>query len=134
MSSVITSSFSNTNATQVTLGNTAVDLRSAKVTDIIAKQQTEVTKVEEQPADQVTPKQLGDAVERINQFVNAEMRTLNFSVDENSGKAVVKVIDFETKDVIRQIPGDEVLRMASAIKRLQDDLGSATGLLIDSKV
>ncbi|MBU1439211.1 MAG: flagellar protein FlaG [Gammaproteobacteria bacterium] len=134
MSSVITSSFSNTNATQVTLGNAAVDLRSAKVTDIIAKQQTEVTKVEEQPADQVTPKQLGDAVERINQFVNAEMRTLNFSVDENSGKAVVKVIDFETKDVIRQIPGDEVLRMASAIKRLQEDLGSATGLLIDSKV
>ena len=134
MSSVNTSSFSNTNATQVTLGNTAVDLRSAKVTDIIAKQQTEVTKVEEQPIEQVTPKQLGDAVERINQFVNAEMRTLNFSVDENSGKAVVKVIDFETKDVIRQIPGDEVLRMASAIKRLQDDLGSATGLLIDSKV
>lgn len=134
MSSVITSSFSNTNATQVTLGNIAVDLRSAKVTDIIAKQQTEVTKVEEKPADQVAPKQLGDAVERINQFVNAEMRTLNFSVDENSGKAVVKVIDFETKDVIRQIPGDEVLRMASAIKRLQDDLGSATGLLIDSKV
>ncbi|MBU1309953.1 MAG: flagellar protein FlaG, partial [Gammaproteobacteria bacterium] len=122
------------NATQVTQSNTIVDLRSTKATDIIAKQQTDVSKVEEQPTELVTPKQLGDAVERINQFVNAEMRTLKFSVDENSGKAVVKVIDFETKDVIRQIPGDEVLRMASAIKRLQDDLGSATGLLIDSKV
>lgn len=81
-----------------------------------------------------TAAELGDAVESINQFVNAQMRTLNFSVDENSGKAVVKVIDFETKDVIRQIPGEEVLKMASAIKKLQDDLGSATGLLIDSKV
>jgi len=78
--------------------------------------------------------ELGEAVESINQFVNAQMRTLNFSVDENSGKAVVKVIDFETKDVIRQIPGEEVLKMASAIKKLQDDLGSATGLLINSKV
>jgi len=134
MSSVITGSFSNTNAISMTQGNTAVDLRNSKVTDIIAKQQSEADQAEEQPAEQVTPKQLGEAVERINQFVNAEMRTLNFSVDENSGKAVVKVIDFETKDVIRQIPGDEVLRMASAIKRLQEDLGSATGLLIDSKV
>lgn len=85
-----------------------------------------------QPAP--TAAELGDAVESINQFVNAQMRTLNFSVDENSGKAVVKVIDFETKDVIRQIPGEEVLKMASAIKKLQDDLGSATGLLINSKV
>lgn len=64
----------------------------------------------------ITAEQLGTAVESINQFVNAQMRTLNFSVDETSGKAVVKVIDFETKDVIRQIPGEEVLKMASAIK------------------
>jgi flagellar protein FlaG len=82
----------------------------------------------------ITAEQLGTAVESINQFVNAQMRTLNFSVDETSGKAVVKVIDFETKDVIRQIPGEEVLKMASAIKRLQDDLGSATGLLINNQV
>jgi len=81
-----------------------------------------------------TGAELGEAVESINQFVNAQMRTLNFSVDENSGKPVVKVVDFDTKDVIRQIPGEEVLKMASAIKRLQDDLGSATGLLINSKV
>ncbi len=78
--------------------------------------------------------ELGSAVESINQFVSAQMRTLNFSVDESSGKAVVKVIDFETKDVIRQIPGEEVLKMASAIKRLQDDLGSAMGLLINKQV
>lgn len=78
--------------------------------------------------------ELGFAVESINQFVSAQMRTLNFSVDESSGKAVVKVIDFETKDVIRQIPGEEVLKMASAIKRLQEDLGSAMGLLINNQV
>ncbi|MDZ7869455.1 MAG: flagellar protein FlaG [Rheinheimera sp.] len=89
-----------------------------------------VTKTQSAPS----AAELGEAVESINQFVNAQMRTLNFSVDENSGKAVVKVIDFETKDVIRQIPGEEVLKMASAIKKLQDDLGSATGLLINSKV
>jgi flagellar protein FlaG len=87
-------------------------------------------------ADSVTPsrEELGTAVDSINQFVSAQMRTLNFSVDENSGKAVVKVIDFETKDVIRQIPGEEVLKMASAIKRLQDDLGPTIGLLVNRQV
>lgn len=104
------------------------------------RQSQEATKLPVEDAAQTkaqpapTAAELGDAVESINQFVNAQMRTLNFSVDENSGKAVVKVIDFETKDVIRQIPGEEVLKMASAIKKLQDDLGSATGLLINSKV
>jgi len=77
---------------------------------------------------------LGAAVDSINQFVNAQGRTLNFSVDEESGKPVVKVIDFESKDVIRQIPSEEVLDMARAIKRLQGEVGSATGLLIDKKV
>lgn len=99
----------------------------------VVKQQSEDT-VNAKAPQAPTAAELGDAVESINQFVNAQMRTLNFSVDENSGKAVVKVIDFETKDVIRQIPGEEVLKMASAIKKLQDDLGSATGLLINSKV
>jgi len=100
--------------------------------DPAALQSEDAAVTKAQPAP--TAAELGGAVESINQFVNAQMRTLNFSVDENSGKAVVKVIDFETKDVIRQIPGEEVLKMASAIKKLQDDLGSATGLLINSKV
>jgi flagellar protein FlaG len=99
-------------------------------TDVVAAKAEAKAKAETAP----TGAELGEAVESINQFVNAQMRTLNFSVDENSGKPVVKVVDFDTKDVIRQIPGEEVLKMASAIKRLQEDLGSATGLLINSKV
>lgn len=134
MSSVIAGSFSNANTTQKMQGNTAVDLRNAQVTDIIAQPSPNSDVAEPEVKTPVSAEQLGEAVKSINEFVSAEMRTLNFSIDENSGKAVVKVIDFETKDVIRQIPGDEVLRMASAIKRLQEDLGSATGLLIDNKV
>ena len=134
MSSVIAGSFSNANTTQKMQGNTAVDLRNAQVTDINAQPPLDKQQAEPEVKAPVSAEQLGEAVKSINEFVSAEMRTLNFSIDENSGKAVVKVIDFETKDVIRQIPGDEVLRMASAIKRLQEDLGSATGLLIDNKV
>lgn len=116
----------------VAVGDKEVRTANRELQNVV-KQQTENTVTAKAP-QAPTAAELGDAVESINQFVNAQMRTLNFSVDENSGKSVVKVIDFETKDVIRQIPGEEVLKMASAIKKLQDDLGSATGLLINSKV
>jgi flagellar protein FlaG len=39
-------------------------------------------------------------------------------VDEDLGRIVVKVMDHETKEVIRQIPADEVLQLA---KRLKED-------------
>jgi flagellar protein FlaG len=39
-------------------------------------------------------------------------RALLFSVDKGSGTVVVKIIDTESKQVIRQIPTEEALRMA----------------------
>ena len=43
------------------------------------------------------------------QFVNRE---LQFSVDEDSGYTVIKVMDAKTQKVIRQIPGEEALKFA----------------------
>ncbi|MBU1191900.1 MAG: flagellar protein FlaG [Gammaproteobacteria bacterium] len=53
------------------------------------------------------------AVNQMNQFVQTLNRDLQFSVDEDSGRTVVKVLDTETKEVIRQIPSEELLRMAT---------------------
>lgn len=114
--------------------NVVVDLSKVKAsseavrTKDMAKAESNVT------TDAMNADELGKAVEDVNQFVNSQGRTLNFSVDEESGKPVVKVIDFETKEVIRQIPSEEVLTMAKAIKRLQEDLGSATGLMFDKTI
>jgi flagellar protein FlaG len=114
--------------------NVAVDLSKVKAsseavrTKDMAKAESNVT------TEAMSTDELGKAVEDVNQFVNSQGRTLNFSVDEESGKPVVKVIDFETKEVIRQIPSEEVLTMAKAIKRLQEDLGSATGLMFDKTI
>lgn len=53
------------------------------------------------------------AVNQMNQYVQTLNRDLQFSVDEDSGRTVVKVLDTETKEVIRQIPSEELLRMAT---------------------
>ena len=66
------------------------------------------------------------AVEKIQEFVSSTASDIKFSIDEQSGQTVVKVVDRETQDVIRQIPSQEMLDLAQALDKLQ-------GLLIKQK-
>jgi flagellar protein FlaG len=70
------------------------------------------------PVDQVE-----SAVSQISDFVQNFQRDLVFSVDEDSERLVVKVIDSETQEVIRQIPSEEMLRIAK-------NLDSADSLIL----
>ncbi len=51
---------------------------------------------------------------------------LEFSIDEESHRTVVKVVDQQTKELIRQMPSVEALEIAKALDRVQ-------GLLINQK-
>ncbi|MFJ5300335.1 flagellar protein FlaG [Pseudomonas sp. NPDC088368] len=67
------------------------------------------------------------AVDQIEKFVQSVRRNLEFSIDEASGKVVVKVIASETGEVVRQLPSAEALKIA-------DSLQNAHSLLFDAKV
>jgi flagellar protein FlaG len=51
-------------------------------------------------------------VSQISDFVQNFQRDLVFSIDKDSERLVVKVVDSETQEVIRQIPSEEMLRIA----------------------
>jgi len=55
------------------------------------------------------------AAEDIQKFFQSVKRNLEFSVDESSGKVVVKVIASTSGEVIRQIPNEEVLKLAGSL-------------------
>jgi flagellar protein FlaG len=55
------------------------------------------------------------AVQEIEKFVQSVKRNLEFSIDEASGQVVVKVIASESGEVVRQIPNEEVLRLANSL-------------------
>jgi flagellar protein FlaG len=63
-------------------------------------------------SDQAGENKVKEAVGNLNDFVQKLSRTLQFSVDEESGRTVIKVVDSETKQIIRQIPPEEVLALA----------------------
>ncbi|KFE57812.1 flagellar protein FlaG [Pseudomonas syringae] len=55
------------------------------------------------------------AAEDIQKFFQSVKRNLEFSTDESSGKLVVKVIASDSGVVIRQIPNEEVLKLAESL-------------------
>ena len=72
------------------------------------------------PAENYKTQNIDDAVQDINEHIQAAHRELLFSVDEDSGRTVIKVMDMNTKEVIRQIPNEEALKFARMIEEGAD--------------
>jgi flagellar protein FlaG len=64
---------------------------------------------------------LKKAVDDLNDFIQNTHRDLQFSIDQDSGATVVKVIDSKTEKVIRQIPNEETLRLARSLSEDKQD-------------
>lgn len=69
--------------------------------------------------------QIEDAVASIQEFVQSVQRSINFSVEDGSGRVVVKVTDAESGSVIRQIPSEEALRLAENLSEVRSLLFEA---------
>ncbi len=88
---------------------------------------TSVADVEVQSkGNEADPGKLKTAVQEIEKFVQSVKRNLEFSIDETSGKVVVKVIASDSGEVVRQIPNEEVLKLANS-------LNDASSLLFSAK-
>ena len=70
--------------------------------------------------------QLETATKRVAEYVKPFNSGLQFSVDDDTKQVVVKVVDIQTKEVIRQIPSEEMMAMSKALDSLQ-------GLLLRQK-
>ncbi len=69
-----------------------------------------------------------------NASIQATKHQLQFSLDDASGKTIIKVIDSATDKVIRQFPPEQVVAVARAIKAsLSEDGGEPLGVLLEAK-
>lgn len=59
---------------------------------------------------------LQEAMDQMNDLMMGGNRSLNFSVDDNNGDVVVKVVDTQTDEVVRQIPTEETQRFAQYLE------------------
>ncbi|MCK7544826.1 flagellar protein FlaG [Marinobacter bryozoorum] len=83
-----------------------------------AEQSSEPSKAERlQARSENQREQLGEAVTQLNDFVQNVQRDLQFEVDNDAGQTIVKVVDQETKEVIRQIPDEVAMRLAENLQQ-----------------
>lgn len=66
-----------------------------------------------------TQEQVREAVANINKSLQSLSQDLVFSVDSDSQRTIVKVVDQKTKEVIRQIPTPEALEISKALDTVQ---------------
>ena len=74
-------------------------------------------------------KALAAAVDQLNASIQTLNRNLEFSIDKNSGNVLVKVVDSQTNEVIRQIPSEQALEMAQSLKDYEHEHDRHIGLL-----
>ena len=67
----------------------------------------------------VDPSALQQLAEQLSKTIGMTGQQVQFSVDNDTGKTVLRVTDAESGALLRQIPGDEALSMARILDRMQ---------------
>ena len=106
-----------------------------KITDVTAEMELKTQRaksradvpapVADKPAEPVrqTPaappvevRKIESVTRQIDSFLRSMNRSLQFRLDESTGRMIVSITDSETGEVIRQVPGDEALRIAQNLE------------------
>jgi len=98
-----------------------------------AKAEEDAGSVQAVPKEKQQQK-LSQAMETVSQFASVQNLKLQFTSEEHNGVFVVKVLDQESKKVIRQIPSQEFLKVAEKIQDILETTDQVKGLLFESKV
>ncbi|MCU4121072.1 flagellar protein FlaG [Variovorax sp. N23] len=75
--------------------------------------------------EEATPVQVESAVRAVNAALEIRSIGIQFEIDKDTDKVIVKVVDRNTGEVIRQVPNEEVVRIAKV-------MGEMSGLLVDN--
>jgi flagellar protein FlaG len=73
-----------------------------------------------------TAKDLTALTRQVAQVLQVDSQNVQFSMDDSTGKVLVKVVDAKTKLVLRQIPSEEMVEIAKS-------LDAVRGLLINAQ-
>jgi len=82
------------------------------------------------PPGAMSGAEVQQAVSNLANYVQSLRRDLQFSVDERSGKSMVRVVDSETGETIRQIPSEEILAISRA---LSQSMERTEGMLLNDR-
>ncbi|NQZ91301.1 MAG: flagellar protein FlaG [Moritella sp.] len=96
------------------------------------------TEIDKKPSnsrkDEELDQNLHEATEILQTHFDVNNKKLDFSVHGDSGRMIVKIIDPDSGEILKELPSEAVLKMADDIKQFQADIFSSSGLLLDEMV
>jgi flagellar protein FlaG len=103
-------------ATPAESNNTVPNLESVKAIAISKVELKAPEKVDLGYNAEDLRKSIKQAVENLNQQLKDNGRDLSFQMDETINRPIITVRNLQTGEVVRQIPNEEVVRMAHSIE------------------
>lgn len=104
----------NSNRSSAAAGSASSSAVQAYQSEQVKESGKQLPANSEKVAD-VSQEQVKEAVSKLNDYVQSTERTLDFQLDEESGRTVIKVFDKESSELIRQIPDELALTLAQKL-------------------
>ena len=103
---------------------TSLPLQGSSETQLapaVVRERRETPPVQDEvsPNPSVSQEQLKTAVQNVQEYIRSFNNSLEFSVSDETEQVVIKVVDRTTKELIRQIPSEEMLVIAKALDSLK---------------
>jgi len=112
-------------------GGIAADLKqvpAVKSSDVERIESAEIKETE------INKEDVTNQIEKLQQFNQSIDRSLQFKVDDELGVTIVRVIDKETDELIRQFPPEELINLSRRLKELNETHTGNSGVLFQEKV
>ena len=106
-------------------GATAKDTTNSQNSEIRQKNISQLTTFEKRGLP-VAERAVIDAIEKANKAILGSFRRFEFSIHEETKEIMVKVIDSETNEVIREIPPEKILDMVARLWEM-------AGIIVDER-
>ena len=114
--SVQTATSQQTSNAQSSSSQGSSSVSSAQATSQVNSVNTQATQSESvQDAQKMSAEEVQNVLDKMNEFMGKGQHNLNFSIDKDTDDMVVKVMDTETNEVIRQFPSEQTLKLAKHI-------------------
>mgnify|MGYP000400680282 CR=1 FL=1 len=101
------------------------DMANSKTDELQHRNISQMTEFEKRELP-VSEKVVIEAIEKANKAIMGSVRRFEFSIHEETKEIMVKVIDAETNEVIREIPPEKILDMVAKIWEM-------AGLFVDER-
>ena len=106
-------------ATQVAAGSQPEAAVAARRPASAALQEAQEINSADTTPGEADPAALKQRVDELNAAMKIHASSIEFSIDDDSGRTIVKVVDTDTDTVLRQYPSKELLAISKQIDKFQ---------------